>query len=96
MKRFALLFASEAQAEPATWYDLTGNYTASGDVLGYYDMTCASPLDWYGYPVYPMGTYLYVEDNYTGAGGTCVVTDTGDVLCSGTTAHCVAACDEPA
>lgn len=59
----------------ASYYDLTGNYTASGDVLGYYDLTCASPLDYYGNPVYPFGTYLNIT--YNGVTVQCVVTDTG-------------------
>jgi rare lipoprotein A (peptidoglycan hydrolase) len=52
----------------ASWYDLPGNYTASGDVLGSYDQTCASNT-------YNFGTYLNIT--YNGVTVQCVVTDTG-------------------
>jgi rare lipoprotein A (peptidoglycan hydrolase) len=67
---FALLGAAPAQAYTgvASYYDLSGNYTASGDVLEYDDLTCASVA-------YPFGTYLTIT--WHGASVTCVVTDTG-------------------
>lgn len=52
----------------ATWYDLPGNYTASGDVYESYDYTCASNT-------YAFGTYLMISHN--GYSLVCVVTDTG-------------------
>lgn len=66
-----------------TWYDLSGNYTASGDILGYYDITCASPLNYDGTPVYELGTLLAVTDKETGASVVCEVTDTGDMALYG-------------
>lgn len=77
------IFTPAAVAVPATWYDLSGNYTASGDILGYYDLTCASPLNYDGTPVYPFGTLLQVTDNETGASVVCEVTDTGDMALYG-------------
>lgn len=71
--------AAEASTGVATWYDLTGNYTAGGDVLGYWDQTCASPLDSYGNPIYPLGSTLEVYFDDYGTYGQCVVTDTGDM-----------------
>lgn len=77
---FSLGLAKNAEASTgvATWYDLTGNYTASGDTLGYWDQTCASPLDPYGQPIYPLGSKLRVHIHGYGI-GRCVVTDTGDM-----------------
>lgn len=64
-----MLAATPALAYPgaATWYDLPGNYTASGDVFESHDYTAASN-------VYPFGTYLTVC--HEGC-VTVVVTDTG-------------------
>jgi rare lipoprotein A (peptidoglycan hydrolase) len=74
---FTFLLAAPASAYTgvASYYDLTGNYTASGDVLEYDDLTCASPLNPDGTPVYAFGTYLRIS--WGGASVTCVVTDTG-------------------
>lgn len=60
----------DAQAFPgvASWYELTGNYTASGDVLEADDRTCASNT-------FPFGTHLLVT--YNGVSAHCRVTDTG-------------------
>jgi rare lipoprotein A len=68
----ALAICGPAQAYTgvASWYDLPGNYTASGDVYESYDRTCASNT-------YGFGTYLTVTNLRTGASTTCVVTDTG-------------------
>ena len=65
-----LVMAAPANADTATWYDLTGNYTASGDVLEYEDKTCASNA-------YGFGTHLLVT--YGGLSAHCRVTDTGDM-----------------
>lgn len=68
----ALLVAVPAQAYTgvASWYDLPGNYTASGDIYESYDRTCASNT-------YDFGTYLTVTNLDNGLSTTCVVTDTG-------------------
>ena len=70
---FLSLFAlvtPRAEASPgvASWYDLTGNYTASGDILEANDRTCASNT-------FPFGTHLLVT--YNGVSAHCRVTDTG-------------------
>jgi rare lipoprotein A len=66
----AAVFSSPALAYSgvASWYDLPGNYTASGDIYESYDYTCASN-------VYSFGTYLAIT--YNGITRVCVVTDTG-------------------
>jgi rare lipoprotein A len=68
----SLVLAMPAQAYTgvASWYDLPGNYTASGDVYESYDRTCASNT-------YDFGTYLTVTNLANGWSTTCVVTDTG-------------------
>jgi rare lipoprotein A len=66
----SLAVAVPAQADVASWYDLPGNYTASGDIYESYDRTCASNT-------YDFGTYLTVTNLYNGWSTTCVVTDTG-------------------
>lgn len=52
-------------------------------MLGYYDQTCASPLNYDGTPVYELGSLLRVTDLETGASAVCEVTDTGDMALYG-------------
>lgn len=66
----ALAVAVPAQAYPgyASWYDLPGATTASGDTYESWDYTCASNT-------YPLGSYLAISRG--GVTITCIVTDTG-------------------
>jgi rare lipoprotein A (peptidoglycan hydrolase) len=64
----ALALPAYAYSGLASWYDIPGGITASGDRLTSDDVTCASND-------YPMGSYLNIT--YRGVTVTCVVTDTG-------------------
>ena len=71
----AMTVAGPAQAYTgyASWYDMPGAVTASGDYYESYDYTCA-------HRTYAFGTYLTVSRG--GVSITCVVTDRGPYIYS--------------
>lgn len=65
-----LLTSISVNAEVASWYNLDGRKTASGEVFRTHSLTCASNT-------HKLGTYLKVTNTANGKSVVCKVNDTG-------------------
>ena len=65
-----LLTSISVNAEVASWYNLDGRKTASGEVFRTHSLTCASNI-------HKIGTYLKVTNTANDKSVVCKVNDTG-------------------